>query len=186
MKFSLSTVLAVLTLAVVFTGCKKDDDDSKKRENALQIGDTTIAITGGALVNYGIGGWHDGFNLDLHLFGEGVTMTEISAGERNINGDGFRFYSEMFSSDEDILVPGTYVFNDTSEVYPVSSFDYMDYSFEWQDGNWTYCPEGTIKVTKSGDTYELVITGKDSNDEDISGYYKGPLQWFNDDEEILK
>lgn len=186
MKFSLSTVLAVLMLAVAFTGCKKDDDDSKKKENVLQIGDTTIAITGGALVNYGNGGWYDGFNLDLNLFGEGVTMTEITPGDRDVNGNGFRFYCEMFSSDEDILVPGTYVFNDTTDVSPVNSFDYMDYAFKCQDGSWIYCTEGTIKVTKSGDTYELIITGMNANDEEISGYYKGPLQWFNDDVEITK
>lgn len=182
MKFSLSTILAVLTLAIAFTGCKKDDDDSKKRENVLIIGDTTIAITGGALVNYGIGGWYDGVNLDLNLFGDSITMTN-EGGVRTINGDGFRFYCEMFSSEFDMLAPATYVYDDTSDVSPVKSFDYMDYSFEWQDGNWIYCPDGTIKVTKSGDTYELIITGKNSDDEEISGYYKGPLQWFNDDEE---
>lgn len=185
MKLSLSTILAVLTLAVVFTGCKKDDD-SPKKENALQIGDTTIAITGGSLVNYGDGSWHEGYNLDLNLFGEGVTMTEIEIGNRDIEGNGFRFYCEMISSNEEILVPGTYVYDDTSNVSPVASFDYMDYAFKCQDGNWIYCVEGTIKVTKSGDTYELIITGKDENDEEISGYYKGPLQWFDENEEYAK
>jgi hypothetical protein len=185
MKLTISTVIAVIMLAVVFTGCKKDDD--KKTANTIQIGDTVITITGGALINYGEGGYHEGYNLDLNLFGEGVTISEIVPGVRDIDGAGFRFYCEMFSDSSSMLVDGTYAFDNTSSVSPASTFDYGDYSFSnGYEHPWLEYEEGTIKVKKTGDNYELIINCVDEDDNVITGYYKGPLQFFIDDDAMAK
>lgn len=180
MKLNISTIVAVLMLAVVFTGCKKDDD--KTKENTIKIGETVIAIKGGALINYGEGSYHDGFNLDLNLYGEGITITEIAPGVRDIDGEGFRFYCEMFSESASKLSDGIYAFNDTSDVFPVSTFDFGDYSFTNGYTGWTEYEEGTIKVKKSGDNYELIINCVDEDENEITGYYNGPLQYFIDDD----
>jgi hypothetical protein len=177
MKFYLAFFISVLSLAFVITGCKKDKDDPKP--NAMTIGDTVINIVGGSLVNYGVGFYHEGYNIDLHLFGEGVAMVETTPGTREVTGEGFHYYSELFSADSTFLTNGTYVFDDTTSISPEISFDYGDYNFNTQEfSTWTEFNEGTIKVRKSGNNYELILNLKDENDEVITGYYNGPLQYF--------
>jgi hypothetical protein len=185
MKLTISTVVAVLMLAVVFTGCKKDKDDDRPA-NAFHIGDSVIAITGGALINYGQDDWYEGFNLDLSLFDDNVTITELSPGIREIEGTGFRFYCEMFSTSESVLTDGVYAYNDTSAIYPVSTFDYGHYTYNYEDGERYYIEGGTVQVKKSGSNYELIINIVDEDDNEVSGYYYGPLQYFVDDDAMAK
>jgi hypothetical protein len=184
MKHTISTIAAVLLLAVVFTGCKKDDDDPKP--SAIHIGDTVVTIAGGSLINYGATpSQYDGYNLALRLYDESITITETSPGVRSIDGDGFLFYCEMFSSSEAVLADGVYTYS-ASIPSPEGTYDYGEYYFKYETGYWYEFTTGTLKVTKSGNNYEIIIALTDQHNTVINGYYNGPLDYFGDNSPMVK
>lgn len=179
MKYNFSTFLLLVSFVFVFASCKKDDDG---KSNEMQVDDVNIAIGSGSLFGYGTGSYHDGFNLDLRLFQEGFTVVDLGNHDYEYQGNGFVIYCEMFSETETALSEGIYSFNDTSDVYPVRTFDDLSYKFDYEDGQWYDCVEGsTVEVRKSGSNYEITIDAIDENGDVVKGFYSGPLTFIDMD-----
>lgn len=176
-KLLLQLCVALLTVGILLTGCKKDEKKDKK--NHLKIGGTEYNLSSGLMENYGFSS-EGVFNVDLTLVSDGITLPATSSS--NASGAGQVIYFEMFTTTNGDLDNGEYQYKNTSP-YPAGSFDYGDYSINLdidnETGLWIEITSGTVNVSKNGDVYEITFDCSNSAGEKIEGYYKGVLQFMD-------
>ncbi|MBT1705952.1 hypothetical protein [Chryseosolibacter indicus] len=187
LKFLFPSILSALVFMSVIS-CS-DDDDSNTPANKFTIGDTTVVIKR-AIFNQDPTEGTDGFyNHTVGFASEGY---EIKDGE-HIEGKGsvasFSFYSKS-----ETLAPGTYTYTGEEEVRTEGNvwsagvdrgvtkvvFEGDVYSFGGKEYDFS---SGKIEISKSGDTYTIVFTGKAFEENaanptqvDFSCNYKGKLE----------
>lgn len=184
MKRQLFFVPLLFLLISTVPSCDKEEDNLE--QNTFEAGDTEFTLSSGLLENYGKDEvpslWdHDGYNIDLFLITESLTIVNDN-GDALLNGTGSVVYFEMFSAIASGLEAGEYVFDDTSP-FPVGTFDdggyYIDWSTDAPNSGWIDITEGTVNVTKDGETYEIRMNGKDEMGNEVRGHYLGTLEYFN-------
>lgn len=177
-------MLAMLGMAVTFTSCKKDDDDDDNSTGGTAVvGGNTATFTKGALEYYGA--WGDAHNFDIYLASSNVNFVEET-------GTGNLLYFELFTN-SNTFNGGTFTYNAYEET--AGTFDYADLII---NGNWATetadhyysATGGTITVTKSGSTYDIVynLTVQEydltsfqpiGGTETMSGTYSGALTYYD-------
>lgn len=173
-------VALVFTTLIFASACKKDEILDVIRFDGMKYG-----IAGGILENFGMANeLPASYNFDLSLYSDGIEFFEENY---DFTGSGTLLYFEMFSSNEDDLAPGTYIYDPDS--YAANTFDWgviiVDIDFDGvgesiQNKSAKIAGEsivdGTIKVSKSKSVYTLTITATTDSDKQIKATYKGPLQ----------
>jgi len=184
MKNPILIIGAFLVSAIVFTSCKKDDDDTPQK-NHFKVNDIEYELAAGAIENYGL--WDedgDVYNIDLNLFSTNLSITEDAYGYMDVSGSGQMLYFEMLTTTGASLDNGVYKL-DTISPYPAGTFDYADYSINISDStggtNWMDIVSGQITVNKTGSIYSININCIDDEGKTITGYYSGALQYFDYD-----
>lgn len=119
------------------------------------------------------------YNLDLVL-----VSPDINFSDEEPSGIGHVLYFEMFSSSMTDLVPGTYSY-DVLATYNANTFDFgltfIDFNLETGSGGQQMEIEGgTVKIEKSGQTYEIAIDCTLDNGKKVTGYYKNSLIFIAD------
>ncbi len=174
--------MIILILGIFIVGCKKDNDNEKPNDNYFRAGNTKYKLVFGSLENYGPDyiGQYEGYNLDLNLVSEGITFSEDAAGDLEISGTGHIIYFELFTSNSSFLDDGDYSYDETLP-FSIGTFDYGDYAVNWDETHdeWIEINAGKVTVSKEGNIYEITIDCTDENGLDITGYYKGPLSFYN-------
>jgi hypothetical protein len=171
-------ILLFSALALTITSCDKDDNDDKITNSFIKISGNEKPITSGLAVDYGLfNSLYDGgdvYNIDLSFYTEQLTYNLITD---KFEGKGLEIYFEAFSSVATKLATGVYVYTQTSN----SPFTFDDVSItEFADGNENTIEINsvTITITKSEkDYYELTFQGLDSEDNEISGKFKGKVNY---------
>lgn len=181
MKKILKLLTGLALSVILFTGC---EDDEESQKNYFYVGENEFIISGGLLVNWGIDDselWHEGYNTDLSLYTEGLTVEEVD-GEHYFEGNGRILYFEMFSESGSSLDETTYTF---SEEIPYSkgTFDYGEYVYNYdseddEPESFSEITDGTVTISKVGSDYIISIECVTNNDETIKGYYKGRLEYI--------
>lgn len=172
MKRNVFNILLLAAAAVVFSSCKDDDDD--KASSSFTIDGVSTTLKGGALLYDGTPSESpvDGEDIYRHsigLFGEGVTVEGSE-----LAGSGNVIDFDVVSSSTD-LEPGTYTYKASEEN---AAFDLWDGAahYDWntqEESEWAVTG-GTLKVSKSGDTYTLDFDGV-SDETVIKAHYTGTL-----------
>ena len=160
-KTGVNLLLCGLVLMISISACKKEEEP---RQNELNYDGKTFGLSTGDLDFYGDYYASGFFNFDVLLY----SNTSDFPDEDNY------IYFELFSSSATGLVSGTYTFNETS--YAANTFSYADFYFE--KGSFSAYGEvtsGTVKVAKSGASYEFTINCDTDTGKKITGYYKGSL-----------
>ncbi len=177
----------VLLAATLLLGCKKDDDNNSKTKNYFKVGDTEYDLSAGILENYGTddnNSWHYGFNTDLTLYSEGLTL-QAEDDDWELVGEGHGIYFELFSTTGNALDTEDYVFTLT-EPCPIGTFDdggcTINYDSEQEENSdeedFDFAG-GTVSVSKSGNEYTITIDCTSENGKRITGFYKGTLRYFD-------
>lgn len=155
MRFSKINILLLGFIALFFASCKSDDPD----DGFFKVGDNIYYVNEAVLQNVGT----DNGYYQLRL-----TMDNSNNNEpHSIN---FLFYSEV----KDYLPSGIYI--------PYAYDDVYNHRFKrgaWLDGDVEagVILLGKVKVTKTNDDYTIqIIDCKDSNNNVISGEYKGKVK----------
>ncbi len=173
MKNLLKLFVVFVALGSVFTGCKKDDDDSSS-QNYFKVGDTQYELSAGAIL-----GWEETskkgvFYVDLALHSSGISYS----GDQ-LTGKGDVLYFQMYSTSLTDLPVGTYSFANESlmqagtffQADALISFDSVSEASKsienFKDGN--------VAIKKNGNEYDITVTGTSSTGKTITGYYKGAL-----------
>jgi len=161
-KTGFNVLLIGLVLMISFSACKKDEEEPK--ENELSYDGKTFGLSIGDLDYWGDYYNSGYFNFDVYLY----SNTSDFPGQDNY------IYFELFSSSPTELVLGTYTFNATS--YAPKTFSYGEFEVE-KDAFSAYgeITAGTVKVSKSGASYEFTINCDTDTGKKITGYYKGSL-----------
>ncbi len=178
--------------SILIVACHKDD--KKTTKNHFKVADKIISLSAGSIENWGMDtdttdNWeYEGYNMDLAFFSTGLTLKTNQYGYLYLTGTGQILYFEILTTNGQGLDVGEYVYDPVADPSATGTFDYSDYTLLWKDNNnqdeWTDIVSGKITVNKNGDNYELTITCKDYDGLDVTGYFKGPLQYYN--YEILK
>lgn len=169
----------VFTTLIFASASKKDEILDVIRFDGMKYG-----IAGGILENFGMANESPvSYNFDLTLYSDGIEYFEEN---NDFTGSGTLLYFKMFSSNEDDLAPGTYIYDPDS--YAANTFDWgviiVDISFDGptdivQNKSAKIAGEsivdGTVKVSKSKSVYTLTITATTDSDKQIKATYEGPL-----------
>jgi hypothetical protein len=169
--------LGILAFSIMLlcSGCKKDNKDNGP-ENYFKYNGKTYSLADGFLEYYGL--WSGtGYNFDVNLYSSGITYD----GE-DFQGTGNAVYLEMYSSSSASLASGTYTYDESSSEDPLTFDEGMfGMKINMSDGSGTVTAvgSGTVKVSKSGEAYEFTFSCKNSNNQTISGYFKGTLDYYD-------
>lgn len=175
-----------LGLCVFLSGCDKDDNEMKDN-NAM--GESMFVFQGkeypmaslGGLENYGaIASEHDGTNLDLILVSNSSLLNGNVDGQNAIAQSQNYLDLEMYSSSNQQLSPGKYIFSDI-EPHPVFSFSDGDYDLDIDfegDGN---IIGGEVIVDFADGRYKMSFELIDDSGNTVSGIFDGQLILYNID-----
>jgi hypothetical protein len=174
MKRNIFNILLLASAAVALSSCKDDD----KKASSLKIDGESTAITAGLLF-YSTdlsGENNDFYRHEIVLLGKGLSSDNTG----DVTGEGNGLSLEIASATTSLEV-GTYTFTGTD--VDNEPFDFWNGSAytgvntqQQQELDFT---EGTITVSKSGDTYTINVTGA-AGDAAIEAYYSGKLIMVED------
>lgn len=190
-KSMFKIVLSLLIMSVFFGSCKKDKDEDNNNttaNNYFEVNGVKYILSKGTLENYGKDmdpgdGWdYQGYNIDLVLFSSGLVVTNQGDTMFNVSGKGQAIYFELFTTDSTFLANGDYSYS-TSQPFPTGTFDYGDYSINLDADNgtadWIEIKSGTVKISRTGNTYQITINCTDSDGKTITGKFEGTLMYFD-------
>ena len=174
---TINLLLALFVIGLTLNSCDKDDDETG---GSFTIDGTEYSLSQGL-----IDGWlayytadTSIYDMDLILFSSGFNVSSD-----DITGKGNYIYFRVFTMDSTELPAGTYTYN--SSGYTPDTYSASGIVINWDIDNQTYDKtyailDGTLIITKSGDTYNLNFNGSDSNGESASLTYKGALDFSFD------
>jgi hypothetical protein len=182
MKNLFKPLVAILLLILFIAGCKKDKKETVN--NQVTYNGTEFILSQGFLENYGKSAADEGNNIDLTLLSSSFTIHEKNGEVDSVSGTGDALYFEIFTSFPDKLDVRDYTFDGT-ETFAAGTFDYgmigMGFNMETELGLAFQITGGKVSVTNVGSNYEITINCTVSNGKTITGYYKGPLKYYNYD-----
>jgi hypothetical protein len=156
-------VLFLISLLIITAACKKKGDD---KENAFIANETMFLTPNGYLEIYSPE--EDGGDFDIIL-----TDGEYISDSSEYSNYNTAVYFDLKSPSTTELSAGEYVF-DTD--WPPNSFDYASVTMYGKAGVTFDVTDGTVTITKSGDTYEISYELTMGNITPVSGYFKGSLE----------
>jgi hypothetical protein len=181
MKNLCTPFIAVLLISLFIAGCKKDKNETAN--NQFSYNGTVFNLSQGFLENYGKSGT-EGYNIDLTLLSSSFTIHDKSGEVDSVSGTGDALYFEIFTSHADKLDVKDYTY-DAAESGADGTFDQgeigMGFNMETLTGSAFNITGGKVSVTSVGTEYEITINCTASNGKSFTGYYKGPLKYYNYD-----
>lgn len=172
MKSTLNKIFIILAvLPLVFSGCKKDEDDSKK-DQVVYDGDS-YELTKGYIHDFtSLKVAAPGYEFAIFLASDDVNMPGYNPPTGTGNWVGFWLYStsdtEVANGPYSYAHPTTSAFTFWGEVMLESS--YMMKSIPNTD-----IASGTLTIHVNGDTYEVEFEGTIEGGDEVEIYYKGEL-----------
>jgi len=177
MKLLQNSLLGLVIIILVFSGCKKNEKESV---NYLQVGDTTIYLSDGNKLYFGQTS-DNTYNFDIELVSSNIALSTNPNGFPVYTGKGTYLYFEVFTSSSSSLADGEYTFFFDANTSPAGTYDAIKYSFEYAyetDYNFHFVTEGTLTIKNIKGGMEVSFTGENAMGEDVKMYYKGVLNYY--------
>ena len=151
----------------------------------FKVEDTEYKLTLGAMQSYQVGAFPKSIFTPIWLHSKGINSYKdelMGSAMFKGKGDGISFY---LNSQNDKLDNGEYTFNDSGEER-IGTFYFSAYSIDKEiekDVNKVskshQITGGKITVNKWGVIYSIDIDCTDNNGKKVTGYYNGPLLFYN-------
>jgi hypothetical protein len=178
MKNLMKILTGILVLSLILVSCKKDKDKDTV-SNYFKVNETTYKMSEGILENWGTSESYEGYNLDLTLISDGISIDA----DDNWSGSGKAIYFEMYSTSSTYLPSGAYDYDDETSPSPTFSFDWSFYVLDLvlpDEGTMHEIISGTVTIVRDGSTYEITITGcEDGSGNTITAHFSGTLTYFD-------
>jgi len=188
---NLKTVLfSLLAASILFTACKKDENDDPPK-NQMTIDGTAYEFSQGIIENFGTWLSIDAYNFDITIISDSFTIYEMNGEIDSISGIGHAISFELYSSDSTDLATGEYVL-DVNETGNAGTFSWgaaaINFNTETDEGTEYEFTQGTVTVSQNGSTYILSFECKTEDDITVTGYYNGVLKMYDytDDKKSVK
>ena len=184
MKIERKILTIILLSLIIFAGCKKDKKESSFN-NYINYDGKMYSIDKGFLENWGKWSMEGDNNVDLTLVSNSIGVVEVGGEIDEFTGTGNGIGIYMYSTISTGLDEGNYVYDeDATEV--AGTFEYanvvINYNIEDEEGDVDQDIEGgTVTVTRTGDTYEILLDLTDEDGIKVTGYFKGTLKYYNYD-----
>jgi len=161
-------VLLIIVVAINFTSCEKDGDDTSSSENYFKIGHNEYELWEGHIANEGKGSQYEGYETVLSLYSyQGIESKSVFIAFEMYTNTGLR------------LDDGKYTYN-AEKPYQIGSIGGGDYEECTIEGcNEAEIAAGDITVSRNGNTYTITIKCEDENGIKITGFYKGTLAYLD-------
>lgn len=183
-------MLVLSLICVTFIRCCEREEDYNpptQETNVLKIGKEEYKLTGGVLINNGQDPsseedkLYEGYELNLLLYSEGVTIYPNGEGE----GTGTIITFATFSSTDTHLDNATYTMATAVPPYEEGMFFagyQQDWSEEKEDEDALMIRAGSLTVSRRDKEYKITFDCKDINGKTVTGSYAGSLLYFDGDE----
>lgn len=182
MKIFRTLAIAALSFTLfTTTSCKKEETTPGTPPDmglgTLLFDGTSYKIGGALGEDYGQGSWHDGYNIDLTLYSDGI----VEQGD-SLTGNGLALYFETLTPTEMMFEPGTYSYSVAGPPSPV--FTFTDFSLIYvgdvnnggtSGTTYDLDPSSKFTVTKNGDVYTIVFSVSATSGETLSGTFTGMI-----------
>jgi len=176
--------LFFIVLSVLFSSCKKDNDETNSSSSCFTYKNSKYGIAKGYLIGWGESNSTSVYSKEIYLVSSGITCTSNSS-SYNISGTGNSIYFSIYSTSETAIEPGTYTYSESTSYPITNTFDYceVDLNSNWdlqeENGTWAEITSGTLTISKSGSIYEIAFEGFDSNNNKVVASYNGTLGIYN-------
>jgi len=177
MKLLQNSLLGLVIIILVFSGCKKNEKESV---NYLQVGDTTIYLSDGNKLYFGQTS-DNTYNFDIELVSSNIALSTNPNGFPVYTGKGTYLSFEVFTSSSSSLANGEYTFFFDGNTSPAGTYEGCKYSSEFvyeTDYNYQIITEGILTVKNIKGGMELSFVGETAQGEDVKMYYKGALNYY--------
>jgi hypothetical protein len=183
-KINFKVLISILLVAFSFIACGGDDknEDEVTKTNHFLYEGKEYPLNDGLFTFYGrSSSSNEGFNIALDLYSSGI---KPDSNNNNISGKGELMGFRFFSSAENELSSGTYIFNSNGVESKVFTFTigvtYINVDTEKRGGGEDaielFATGGSVKVNKTGKIYELDIDFTLDNGKKLTAYYKGEIK----------
>lgn len=181
-NLNLKVMSAAIAVTVAFSGCSKDEETAAKT-NSFSFESKTYDTPKGFIEFYGPESDNKSANFDIFLASSEVSY-DAASDDYITNANYDYVYFELNSSSLTELVSGTYTYDfidwEMDELAKPSTYSYsslgVDVVNESVDHEYSSdeTTTGTVTVSKSGTTYEIIYSVK-LEGKMVVGYYKGSL-----------
>jgi len=181
MKNLKTLILALISISIVFAGCKKDEENDAPK-NQMTIDGTEYELSQGVIENYGVWQSSEGYNFDVTLLTSGITIHVVNDIIDSLSGIGSGVVFELYSYDSTNLASEIYDLDKDGNGTP-GTFTYgsvaIDYNVGTQQGTEKEFTEGILNVARDGENFQLSFECKTEDGTTVTGYYDGVLQAFD-------
>jgi len=170
--------MGLIVINFFLVQCLKESSTTK---NSITYQNQAYNIDKGVLEYYGkIHG--TGNNIDMTLLSSSLVIHETNNLIDSIYGTGNGIYFEMFTTGTTVLDAGDYTF-DKDSTGNAGTFDYgnviLNYNTETNQGINQDITSGTVSVLRADTNYVITFNCTLKNGSGITGYYKGPLKYYD-------
>jgi len=172
-------LVGAIVLSIFFMGCKKDDDTPKSQ---MTYKDVEYDLSQGFLESYGKWSDNSANNFSLILLSSGFTAHEEDGEIDSVSGIGHGIVFDLFATSPDKLDVGDYIYvsdgsgNAGTFVY---ANGVLNYNAQTEEGIEFDIDGGKLTVVQNGDTYELKFDCTTEDGDQITGFYKGSLKYYD-------
>jgi hypothetical protein len=172
--------MAVLLLifSFVFVTCKKDVVDKKGQ---IIYNGSEYELAKGYLNYWGLETTnHNSYLYDIILVSSKITM---DYSQQLVSGIGHGIEFEFFSSSQNDIVPGTYVFDE--KTYNANTFGWSDVYLNYDFSTFNKASSaleviaGNVEVVKFGSEYEITCNCTVTGGKTVTIYFKGSLEYHD-------
>lgn len=170
----LKSILFIAVLSFL-ASCGSDDDAIANKVNQITADNQTFKITNATMFNEGT--FNGITEFDLYFTDSGITIND----DKDITGKGDFLYLRLFSSQENELTAGKYLYNNQDNFSFLLNRATHFFEFESSKGDGLKregidIDSGSISVALENNIYTITLKLIDENGKAVTGYYKGTLK----------
>ena len=180
MKNLTKSLIGIMILCLVFTGCKKE----KELESYLKVGDVECTLTDGNIVFYGELSKKAAtpvYSYYLEFCSQGIALSTDPDGYPEYTGTGVKVILSLYSAGTPRPASGIdYEYHEWSDAQ--NALNYGGYIIGYTSevkGMSNGFVDGTVTVKGSGDNYTITYVGKDEEGTDVLFQYSGKLTYYD-------
>jgi len=181
MKNMFRILLYIGALSLLLAGCKKDKDSSPN--NYIKHGDVVYELSQGYWENYGKPSIDKPYLVEITLLSSGIKLYESNSDLDSLAGNGQVIKFTLLNNSPDTLALGDYLLNKESRP---GTFEFggvwLNADSQSKTGERMDFTDGKVTIKMNGSESEIIFDCTVEGGKTISGYFKGSLKYFNNDD----
>lgn len=171
-----------IAFSLLLTGCKKDKDSSPK--SYIKHGDIVYELSQGYWENFGKFTLNEPYKVEITLLSSGIKLYDSAGDLDSLSGKGQVIKFSLLNNSPDTLALGDYLLNKESSQPGTfkNGHVWLDADSQSNNDDMIDITEGKVTVKINGSESEIIFDCKVEGGKTISGYFKGSLKYFNNDD----